>query len=146
MSIGNITPTAGVASTSGPAGVGSTTSNRPNLHSVYQAGFASIASLLGETVGQLGQSMKGGQSLAQVLTAAGKTPEQGAEAFLAGIQSGVNSDLAAGTITSAQATSILATQTSRINTLLGASAPNPGLSTSTGTTTSGTGTILNAVA
>ena len=144
MSIGNITPTAGVAATSGPTGVASTSASRPNLHSVYQAGYAAVASLLGESTQQLWQSMQGGQSLAQVLTAAGKTPEQGAEAFLSGIQSGVNSDVAAGTITQTQANSILAAQTSRINTLLGASAPNPGLST--GTSTSGTGTILNASA
>ena len=72
MSIGNITPTAGVAATSGPTGVASTSASRPNLHSVYQAGYAAVASLLGEST----------QQLEELLTAARLVVEQDEQAAL----------------------------------------------------------------
>jgi hypothetical protein len=110
--------------------------------------MSAVANLLGESLQQLQQSLKGGQSLGQVLQANGFTAEQGAQAFLSGLLSGLSNDVAAGTITQQQANTALANQTNRINSLLQTSVSNPGLTTGTSTTSSisGTGSILNASA
>ena len=110
----------------------------------FANGMQGIASLLGDTPQQLWQSLAGGQSLAQVLQAAGKTPDQGAQAYLSGVQSGVESELASGKITQQQATNILTSQTSRIDALLGTSTANPGLPAVAPSTS--TGSRLNATA
>jgi hypothetical protein len=80
--------------------------------------MSAVASLLGESLQQLQQSLKGGQSLAQVLQAKGFMAEQGAQAFLSGLQSGLSNDVAAGTITQQQADRALQNQTNRTNNFL----------------------------
>jgi hypothetical protein len=81
--VSNIGPT-------GPVGVPGRPAPYQNGHLVRKFGMQGVASLLRISNQQLVRSLNSGQSLAQIPTANGKTPDQGAQAFAAGVQCGVN--------------------------------------------------------
>jgi hypothetical protein len=140
MSVSSIGPT-------GPLGVPGSPAPHQNGHLVRKLGMQGVASMLGMSNQQLVQTLNSGQSLAEVLTANGKTLEQGAEAFAAGVQSGVNAAAASGTISATRAATVLQHVTNNLNTELArtgqAPIANPGTSTPA---TGAPGSLLDASA
>jgi K+-sensing histidine kinase KdpD len=116
----------------------------PDGSLVRRFSMEGVAQLLGVPSKQLNEDLTGGQSLAQILRANGKSLAQGAEAFLGGVQSGLGNAVADGTLTRQQAGAILPRASNRRKTLLQGSS-QPGQSAAA-PSISGIGLLLDTFA
>jgi hypothetical protein len=131
MTVGNVNQLSGPGSTGG---------NGPHAGSlVRRYGMDGVAQLLGMPGKQLNQDLADGQSLSQILQANGKSLAQGAEAFLGGVQTGLNNAVKDGSLTQQQADAILPRASNRLTMLLHDQTPQPGQA---GASSNGNGTGL----
>ena len=89
-------------------------------------GGAAIASYLGLTSAQIGTDLKGGETLAEIATAQGKTAAGLEAAILADAKTRLDTEVASGKITAAQETSTLAGLSSRVEGMVNSTGPPQG--------------------
>jgi 6-phosphogluconolactonase/glucosamine-6-phosphate isomerase/deaminase len=88
--------------------------------------LATAATFLGTTPADLRTKLQGGQTLAQVATAAGKTPDALIQALVADAKAKIEQAKAAGTITADRATQLEAGLTDRLTKLVNSADPGRG--------------------
>jgi hypothetical protein len=89
-------------------------------------GGAAIATYLGLTQSQIQTDLRGGQTLAQVAVAQGKTAAGLEAAIVADAKTRLDADVAAGKLTAAQETSMLADLGSRVDDMVNSTGPPAG--------------------
>jgi len=88
--------------------------------------LAAAATFLGTTAADLRAKMEGGQTLAQIATAAGKTRDALIAALVSDAKTKIEAAKTAGTITADQATQLESNLTARITTLVDSTEPTEG--------------------
>jgi hypothetical protein len=88
--------------------------------------LSAAATYLGLTTAQIQTDVKGGQTLAQIATAQGKTADGLVQALVSAAKTKLDSAVTAGTLTSAQETSILANLQTRITDVVNGTKPAGG--------------------
>jgi hypothetical protein len=89
-------------------------------------GAAAIATYLGLTQAQIQSDLKSGQTFAQIAVAQGKTASGLEAAIVADAKTQLDAEVAAGTLTAAEETTMLAGLTSHVDDMVNSTGPPPG--------------------